>query len=102
MPTTKQTFHPCTSDGKIDLNHTYHSKSPSGAAKKHAARLKNKSGVFSIVNVTRNTSNCLKRKIYTYSYTIKKYTPKRSREKSFMREGKVILPTLEVKVKRVK
>ena len=101
MPTTKQTFHPCTEDGEMDLNHTYYNKTPSGAAKKHAGKLENKTGIVCVINVTRNTSKCLRRKIYKYRYKIIKFTRQRSQEKGFMRDGKLILPRHEVQLERI-
>lgn len=100
---SKQTYHPCTSNGITDKHHTYHNTKPRDAAKKHAKTLNKtlnkKSGVLHLMNVTRNSKK--KNKIYTYSYTVRTLNNAEKNSSSFTRDNVIIIPKKEVTVERV-
>lgn len=97
----RKTYHPCTATGKTDLRHTYHSRSPSGAAEKYANHLvKNgsKKGIVHIKEVTRGSHND---KVHSYRYEGRLLTARERDAASFERDGVLVTPKVKVTVRRV-
>ena len=97
----RKTYHPCSTGGKCDLRHTYHSSHPAGAAKKYAKYLVKRGSNDGRVHIKEVTRGCGNNKVYTYTYNGRRLSRKEADECAFERDGVLVFPKVEVTVSRI-
>jgi len=97
----RKTYHPCSAGGKADLRHTYHSRSPAGAAEKYAKHLVKGGSKEGTVHIKEVTRGCHNDKVYAYRYRGRRLTAKERDAAAFERDGVLVAPKVTVTVRRV-
>ena len=97
----RKTYHPCSAGGKADQRHTYHSRSPAGAAEKYAKHLVKRGSKEGTVHIKEVTRGCHNDKVYAYRYRGRRLTAKERDAAAFERDGVLVAPKVTVSVRRV-